>query len=289
MVIPNAMLLVAPPSRVPLPYGLLSVVQTPTEVDAHWQMGIEYEVDPCERARIFNEVCGQEPVDKEDTAVHELRCSTPFTVYTKPTCSTVGFVDRAERTAVAALTSGEARTVEREFWTGEFGTLPHLAADEAIATGADACVNQTAAVTVSGSPLSVVDGLALLEEQLSACYGNEGVVHMTPGTLTKLKGEHAAIDRDGQRLRTPNGHLVAAGAGYPGTAPDGSEPAPGVRWMYATGAVFMLRSTISTKSTQARETVDRAKNNVFVIAERTYVLGWDCCHFAVPVRIATAG
>jgi hypothetical protein len=33
------------------------------------------------------------------------------------------------------------------------------------------------------------------------------------------------------------------------------------------------------------EALDRARNDVVLVAERTYVIGWDCCHFAVPVRL----
>lgn len=291
MVIANASSIVAPPVRTPLSYGLLSVVQMPDEPDTHWRNGILVETDPCGRASITTSDCPQPPADKSPTAALALRCSTPFTVYTEPVCSTVGYVDRAEKTAVSALTSGEARAVEREFWTGEFGTRPHLAINSAGATGAtgtDGCINQTAATVVTGGVMAAVEGLALLEEALGACYGNEGVIHMTPATLTALV-TNGTIRQDGPRLRSPSGHLVAAGAGYPGTAPDGTTPGGGVRWMYATGAVYARRGPIETKAATPREIVDRSKNSVYLVAERTYVLGWECCHFAIPVRVASTG
>lgn len=288
MVIANASMQIAPPVRTPLSYGLLSVAQMPTEGDDHWQNGVLYETDPCSRANITTTDCPVPPADKQRTATLALRCSEPFTVYTMPVCSAVGFIDRAERVAVAALTSGEARAVEREFWTGEFGTEPHLAANLAAATGTDGCVTQTAATVVTGSPMTPVEGLALLEEALSSCYGNEGVIHITPATLTLLE-TNSTIQRDGTRLRSPNGHLVAAGAGYPGTGPDGTTPPAGVRWMYATGAVFARRSQVNVPQSRAQDVLDRNKNSVFLVAERTYVLGWECCHLAVPVRVATAG
>ncbi len=72
------------------------------------------------------------------------------------------------------------------------------------------------------------------------------------------------------------------GGGYPGTAPDGSAPAYGVNWMYITGAVFGYRSGIKLNGTKI-EHFDRSVNTLKVIAERTYVLGWDCCQFGVAV------
>jgi hypothetical protein len=31
--------------------------------------------------------------------------------------------------------------------------------------------------------------------------------------------------------------------------------------------------------------IGRARNDQVLVAERTYVIGWDCCHFAVPVQL----
>lgn len=288
MVMAEARFLVAPPTRTLLPYGLMSVVQTPENVDQHWQNGIQFEPDPCERARATTTDCPAPPIDKLPTLGPGHRGANPFTVYTLPTCSAPGFIDEARTRAVAALTSGEARTVERVFWTGELGVTPSLAATGGMVTGADGIVEQTSATIITGGPLDPVEGLALLEEQLSLCYGNEGVIHMTPGTLTRLF-TNGSIVRDGARLRTANGHLVAAGAGYPGTGPSGVANAPGVRWMFATGAVFLRRSDVFTPAGRPAQHLDRRNNTVAYLAERTYVIGWDCCHFAVPVRIAEVG
>jgi hypothetical protein len=181
------------------------------------------------------------------------------------------------------LTAGEARAVEREFWTGEFGTTPHLAEDTAV-TGTDGVIEQTAAVVVTGSPLDVVEATGMLEDALGSCYGNQGIIHVTPKTLTAM-ANRAIVVRDGPRLRTPNGHLIAAGQGYPGTAPDGTAPAGGHAWMYATGAVAVRRSGIVIPSPQIVQVVNRSKNDVVQVAYRTYVIGWDCCHFAALVRL----
>lgn len=290
MVMPAARLLVAPPTRTLLPYGLLSVAQTPTDSDSiHWQNGIQFEPDTCERARVTVTDCPAIPADKIPTDGPGLRGANPFTVYTMPVCSAPGFIDEARTRAVAALTSGEARAIEREFWLGEFGVTPHLTVTGAAVTGSDGTVEQSSPTIITGGPVTPVEGLALLEEALSNCYGNEGVIHMSPGTLTTLY-TNGSIYKDGARLRTPNSHLVAAGAGYPGTFPGQSDPGgSGVRWMFATGAVFMRRTEVTVPEARPGGVLNRGNNSVFLVAERTYVLGWDCCHIAIPVRIASVG
>jgi hypothetical protein len=285
----EARFLVAPPTRTLLPYGLMSVVQTPTDPDDHWQNGILYQTDPCGQAQVTTTDCPVPPTDKLPTLGPGLRGANPFTVYTFPTCSAPGgFAEEARTRAVAALTSGEARTVERVFWTGESGVVPSLAATGGMITGLGGSLDQSAATIITGGPLTPVEGLALLEEALSSCYGNEGVIHVTPGTLTRLV-TNGSVSRDGARLRSPNGHLVAAGAGYPGTGPSGVANAPGVRWMFATGAVFLRRTDVITPSATVADSLNRGKNTIGFLAERTYVIGWDCCHFAIPVQIAEVG
>jgi len=90
------------------------------------------------------------------------------------------------------------------------------------------------------------------------------------------------LDIGGSQIITKAGNLVAAGAGYPGTGPDGTI-LQGAAWIYATGQIFAYRT--APEAFDFKTTVDRAENTVKTIVERTYVLGWDCCHFAVPVSV----
>jgi hypothetical protein len=55
--------------------------------------------------------------------------------------------------------------------------------------------------------------------------------------------------------------------------------------MYATGAVTVRRSGIVLPSPQQVQVIDRNKNDVVQVAYRTYVIGWECCHFAALVRL----
>jgi hypothetical protein len=286
MAMASARMLVAPPTRVPLPYGLLNAAQPQEEADAHWANGVRFQPVPCGPAGVTLEPCPS-VTGGPDLAATALGLPTngtsPFTVYAWIDCSTVGYIQDAQRLATAALTSGEGRAVEREFWTGEYGTTPHLAEDTPV-TGSDGVVEQTAATIVTGAALDPVEALGALEDALGWCYGNEGVVHVTPATLTHLMNR-GIVYRDGARLRTPNGHLIAAGSGYPGTSPTGVAPAGGHAWMYATGAVTVRRSGIVLPSPQQMQVVNRNKNDVIQVAYRTYVIGWECCHFAALVRL----
>ena len=279
-------MLVAPPTRTPLPYGLLNAAQPQEDADARWALGVRFQPVPCGPAGVSLEPCPSVtggPTLAPTAFGMETRGASSFTVYGFIDCSTVGYIEEAAQLATAMLTSGEGRAVEREFWTGEFGTMPHLAEDTAV-TGTDGTIEQSAATVVTGAPLDVVEGLGLLEESLAFCYGNEGVIHVTARTLTHLTNRNL-VTKDGARLRTPNGHLIAAGSGYPGTSPAGAAPAGGEAWMYATGAVSVRRSGIVVPSPQQVQVINRLKNDVVQIAYRTYVIGWDCCHFAALVRL----
>lgn len=289
MVVSAGQPLVAAPTRTPLSYGLLSVSQTPVDTDEHWQFGVRYEVDPCTVDRLTFEVCpvSGSPELKQATDAWSMRSANAMTVYSLIQCGPVGTWDDYEARATRAFTSGEARAVEREFWTGERGYLPHLAEDTAQnQTGPfDSTVTlQTAATpVVTGASVDVVEAIGLLEEALAGCYGHEGVLHVPPAAVAHLKAK-TLITTDGPRFRSPMGHLVAAGAGYTGSSPAGVAPASGIYWFYATGALAVRRSAIRVVSPR-EQALNRATNGMVFVVERTYVIGWDCCHFAVPVRL----
>lgn len=276
------------PTRTPLSYGLLSVSQTPTDPDDHWQLGVRFEPDPCTPDEITFEVCPVtgSPEVKVGTASWSTRAANPVTVYALLTCNPVGNWDDYTQRLTRAFNQGEVRAIEREFWTGENGLLPHLAEDTPQnQTGPfdSAITLQTAATVITGGPVDVTEAVGLLEEALATCYGHEGVLHVPSAAVAHLASK-TLVEKDGPRLRSPMGHLVAAGAGYTGSSPAGTAPVGGVYWLYATGAVGVRRSTLRIPSSR-EQALNRSTNSMTIVAERTYVIGWDCCHFAVPVRL----
>lgn len=262
---PPALVVGAP--RVALPYGLFSTFSMRPGSD-RFEAGVQFETPTCDPAYgIGDWVVAPDTRDtlglpKDlDPNLGELGQASPFTVYGHFSCSPVGFppADAQER-ATAHLLSREEARVEQAFWTGDLGNVPSL-------QGAD---------TVLGTAGDGVVGLGLIEEYIASHYGSTGVIHMSRATATILLS-HFALIATGGRLRTQLGTPVAAGAGYPGTGPAGEAIDAGTSWIYGSPAVFGYRSEVFTSSAIPGDLLDRAVNNLFAVAERTYLLGFDPC------------
>lgn len=290
-------LIIEPPSFASSSYGLLSVVQTPDNLSPHWQNGVTWQsrcMEPGMGASTYDEciaVTGVGVVPEPSAKVHNvhqvLRAATPFTPLTRFDCSPVGLGD-AHALAQAALAQSETWQVERAFWTGLVDgkpiAFPHLAANADVFDPQGGAQLQSAATVVtSGTAVDVATGLGLLEEGLANCYNGQGVIHVPTRVIPTLD-MHGIIRIVDDHLETLRGNLVAIGGGYPGTSPAGASAAAGEAWIYATGAVFLLRGDVRIQPTTP-DSFDRSTNTVQQIAERTYVLGWDCCHVAAQVHV----
>jgi hypothetical protein len=288
--------IVSPPAFAPSQYGLLSVVQDAAPGDNRWMNGVTYETycvtgmggTTFEECIVVTGSGGPPPAppSKVTNVQNQFRGATPFTVYTEFDCSPVG--EEVADAAAAALTRAEPWQVERAFWTGQASALnyktvfPHLAENTAAVDG-QGIVLQTPATSVTGSPVPLSVGLGLLEDALADCYGGEGVLHVPRRAIAPISAATMASSQ-GPRLRTLAGNWIAAGAGYPGTAPDGSAAPAGTTWIYATSAIMAFRGPVRLLDSP-RETLDRAENTQKQIAERTVLLAWECCHFAVQVTL----
>jgi hypothetical protein len=273
---------------------LFSVVGDGSTADRHWKNGVIHQPDACEPAlSTLNPCPAVTGLGKSPSATGiGTNGASPFTIYAWIDCGPVAQAPaEADRRVRAALDRGAPRAVELVFWTGSVSTTgapeisPHLAADSEVLDVGDRATVQLAAspVTTGSTTVDVVEAIGLLEEGLGDCYGGVGVIHVPRTALAHLAAE-GLIERDGSQLKTIGGNLIAAGAGYPGTGPSGADPAVGHEWFYATGAVDMYEGNIVMTSSYA-EAVDRANNSLVLIAERTYVLTWDCCLFAANVRL----
>jgi hypothetical protein len=290
MVIALARVPVSSPTFTPLSYGLLSAADIVTEGSSRWTGGIEFIPDACEEAGITTSPCpatGSIHKSPNVTGV-DVRGADPFTVFADILCSPVGFdEDEFKARTTAALTNGEARAAERVFWTGVAGAAtvnPHLAEDTAVTDARGVLLQSAASLVITGAAISVTRALGLLEGSLAECYGGEGVIHVPREALAHL-GAVTNVVRDGQRLRTLSGNIIAAYSSNNKEGPTGAEATLGEGWFYATGALSIRRSGIDYVSAYT-EAVDRSENTMVYIAERTYVVNWDCCHFAVRVALA---
>lgn len=293
------------PSFTTLPYGLWDAVQQPTADSPHWQNGITW-VDRCPTGDTLYDECiavtgiGGSPTAQAAMAsnvVQTNRGATSFTVYVEFDCSPVGLPD-AGSIAEEMMARVESYQVEKAFWTGVAGktsangvaqttVFPHLAANAVVKDPADSNITlqtaATSAVTGSGGPDSdVANSLGALEAAVSACYHGQALIHIPPAALPTFVAWDLVEEKDGG-LYTAAGNRVVVGQGYTGSSPSGSAPAVGTAWIYATGAMFGYRSPIMIPS--LRELFDRSENTYHMVAERTFVLGWECCHFASFVSL----
>lgn len=298
---PGLLELIDAPVALPSQFGLLeSLGATPGE--GHWQQGVLYQAY-CPTGGSTWEEClavtgvGPPPPPPTKTATGglDLRLATPVIVYAMFQCSAVGLPD-VEDLAGQALTRVEGWQLERSFWTGLAGpagaqqptTFPHLAANAGLtfATGpfpGQLATLQTAATVVTGAASGdPAAALGALEQALADCYKGQGVIHVPIAALSTLASA-ALIDRRGARLETFAGNQVVAGGGYPGTSPAGAAPATGTSWLYATGRPFIYRGP--PRASAVRDSLNRAENTVQMLAERAFLVGWDCCHFAVPLTL----
>lgn len=298
-------LIVDPPVFTPSPYGLLSSVDIRPETEPHWQMGVTWE-DICGGAGVTLDACDTSaPIitgsnligPKAATTRRTLWGATPFTVFGEVDCSPVDFWDNREATMQQALNRFESFQVERTFWTGfaperasqggvPNGVLPHLAANTAVTeslAGVPITLQQAATIP-TGAALNVVDALGALEGALAACLNGTGIIHVPQALAPTLA---LLLQRQGNRLISPNGNTVVIGAGYPGTSPAGVAPTLGSVWMYATGPVFGYRSAPTMRLMDGAAPLARDVNTVKAIIERTYVLGYDCCLFAQLVNTSS--
>ena len=299
----SARLIVSQPDFTPPPFSLLSVIDW-RDGDPHWKAGVEWESVCGDSASTYDEcviinatsgaVTGDPvpypaPAPKSATAVRQNFAATPFTIFAEVDCSAVGFYDHSTEWAEQVLERTEGKELEAIFATGVVagvaGTqFPHLGASTAV-TDTEANGNiltlQLAATVVTGAASCAQVALGLLESAFADCYGGLGIIHV-PNELIPIFDEAYLLERDGDQLLTGNGNVVVAGTGYPGSSPDGTSAAD-VRWIYMTPQIFGYRSDVRTF--QRETTLDRSVNTVHAVAERTYILGYDCCLVAVPVSL----
>lgn len=272
---------IAPPAtvvgavRVPLPYGLFTAAPPREASPDRWENGVNFDPGTCEPAGGIGSVeCDPDTdtvglpkdLDPNSTGYGE---ASQFTVYGHYTCSALASGD-AEAKAQEHLLSREEARVEQAVWTGDLGNTPALATDD---------------TTVLGTGLDPAGAVASLEGFLAFTYGSLGVIHMSRETASILASRKIIV-ADRNRLTTRLGTPVVAGAGYPGTGPDGA----GDHWAYATPAVLVYRSEVFTPSSRPGDLIDRQRNDVYAVAERNYLAGWDPCGVAaVQIDVSAGG
>lgn len=260
------------PARIQRRHRLLDVAIIADPTDQHAFGGIQWVPAPCERPGIADDPCPDgegEDEGKEFLRPEDIRQVDPFAVYGSFQCSPVGFPEEQRRgRALEHLLTDEARAVEYAVWTGASGNRPRLA---------------DPTTEVLGSTNSAAQAVAWLEDRMAVLTPSRITLHMPVGALSWLSTETVAVgDPAGEQL-TPQGSPIAAGAGYSeaNTSPTGVPAPAGAYWIYATGPVYGWRGPILELPDIPMVDLLRQRNEVIAMAERPWLIGWDCPVVAV--------
>lgn len=269
------------PVRQPHRFGLFSVANVADVTDAHELLGVQWEPLPCERPGLWVDDCapntgagegegegGEDsyPNEKAPAVQPEPVEADPITVYGSWFCLKLGYtLDEVQARARAHLLAGEQQSVEYAVWTGDGGNRPYLADPETVNLGEATCAAQL---------------LAMLYEHADTAFTGEPVIHM-PRPVVPWLTDH--VTRESGRLVTTQGVPIAAGAGYTeaNTGPGGTRAPEGSYWVYATGPVTVRRGPIDNVPSPTSAGFNRRDNTLLALAERQYVVGWDCLTAAV--------
>ncbi len=300
---PGPRLVIDGPQFTSLPYGLWDVVQKPPSGDPHWQNGVTWQ-DRCATGdTLYDECIAVTGVGGSPTAQAAMtpnvtqtnRGATSFAVYAEFDCAAVGLADAAT-VAQQSLEKVEQYQVEKAFWTGVAGktsggvsqvtVFPHLAANATVLDPTDnrITLQSAATVAVTGSGDDTAWMLGQLEANVAACYHGQAVIHIPTVALPTFAAAMCIREGANGQLYTPRGNLIVVGDGYPGTGPDGAAAPAGSTWIYATGAMFGYRSDVFMPPA-APDSFDRIENTYRLIAQRTYVIGFECCLMAARVTL----
>lgn len=138
-----------------------------------------------------------------------------------------------------------------------------------------------------GTPISVRDGIALLEGAGGYTYGGRLVFHMDRSATTIGFSEHVLEHDSDFTVFTQQGSLVANGAGYEFNVGPTGVPAPtGQAWIYVTGAVTVVRGPVVTNRVIPGVDASGAHvNNQLALAERMIAVSAECIKYAVLVEL----
>ncbi|MFF3665461.1 hypothetical protein [Microtetraspora malaysiensis] len=258
----------------PMPNGLLGGCTTLIDVtDPHELLGVDWlglscaeahPTDWCPTDDAGNPLPAPPPKQFDRPSAET---AGPVTIYAGAVCSALGFsYEEATDQAKLALSMGEGRALEEWFWQN---VLAPQAVDRTPAAG----------------PVSVAQGIALLEGWLATDYGGVGVLHV-PAGATALLGRFNQIVLQGTRARTWLGNCITLGAGYAvNTGPDGSPAPAGQAWLYASGPVVVRRGPVDVVPGSRNASINIRNNDRMVLAERTFVPYTTCAVEAVLVDL----
>lgn len=210
----------------------------------------------------------------------------PFIVWAEELWGAAGMPDpanyeRLKGRAIRQLEATQSFHIAEELERGALTTLSpdssnHFLAETALAT------------TVTAAAVAADVALAAAEyAYMRASKGQRGMVYCTVDQLDHL-ATNGSIRREGNVWLTPMDNLVAADAGFLGSAPASTSRANGSSYLYVAPIVAYRLGEIITPATthEAMEGSDRGINDLRVIAYRAVQLEWDVEASPAPVFAA---
>jgi hypothetical protein len=269
--------LVTAPAFTPARYGLFAAaaieVIPRTSPRQHELTGIEYDVYCPPGIQPYTAPCeGVPPGDKQPSPVPELTRASPFVLYAADQCPEFGFpieevTDRLQR--------GEENIAEEIIESGSLGNRPALRVDPVI---------------LDATGLDLRDAVGLLEDWIDDTFASLGVLHAARWLTPRLGDDKLLTrpDSTDEPYRDWLDNSWVLGAGYTGQPPEGTAD-DGTAWLYATGPVTVRRSEIIQPADMSSGALNTTTNEVFLLAERLYVVDWPCQAAAVKTTITRPG
>ncbi len=242
------------PAPLGLRYGLFTAATGPLSIEQDlgehaFGSGVSYKPTTCGTARRYDIECPAGAVIEEkvfDEADEYVEAES-FIVYASWECGSVG------TTAEQLETDVRRRLANGEQNGAEAGLADQLAA--------------AAVPLVADDPDSIRSTFGELEQWLygidSAGYGNVGFIH-APARFAAFAAGSGVVRLDGRVWKTPMGTIVIFGGGYPD---DGR--------IYISGQVTVWRAD-DILVPPARDTFNRTTNTYRLLAEREYIVAFDC-------------
>lgn len=262
---------VAQPNPGAIRYGLLTVAEATESLLAMPARGngVAYELTSCATATPYPALC---PVDVAPAKVFDeglpFGGNDSFAVYSALNCGTFGHsFTEFEVIARNRLAAGEQGAVELAVWTG-------LDAVGGTALDIESFNNSSPTVVTVVDADNIVHVVAVLEEfaYLTQGYGYQAYIH-APVEVAAFAAAERQLVQDGSLKRTPYGSIWVFGGGYPGTDAGGTVPAGGTA-IYITGKTTVWRDSVFVPPLE--QTLNKTTNQQNVIAERNYVVAFDC-------------
>lgn len=265
------------------PMGLIvSAAAPPANEGTRWMNGIAYEPEGCvEGAPTDPCTVGDEYHLTDAPPIVEW---DPINLTLATKCSSVSSNEFDERQAAGRrnMLNDQERQLGAELWDGELAKVtPDI--DRVNTWLAD----PESVSRLSTDAVGLVHGLACLDAYLTTNNGGQqGMIHATAQTFVHW-ASFRMLRWVGNRVLSPNGHIVVASPGYSGNSPEGRRDSQDV-WAYATDMVTVRLGKLDVYD--LKSTMDRAQNDMYVQAERPAMAEWQRCrHAGIQLALELCG